>query len=108
MLLPTWGWIDDNSDGEDDEAKRSRLNPARPPDWRWRVTPLLDERPDVVPTPPPQDPNAVRPTPIRVFPLDECDEWWGDQWAAMAGPFRWQVHGPMQTHGDRPTGWRMP
>ena len=72
VLLPTWGWIDDNSDGEDDEAKRSRLNPARPPDWRWRVTPLLDERPDVVPTPPPKDPNAVRPTPIRVFPLDEA------------------------------------
>ncbi|MEZ5202510.1 MAG: hypothetical protein R2742_14970 [Micropruina glycogenica] len=27
VLLPTWGWIDDNSDSEDDEAKRSRLNP---------------------------------------------------------------------------------
>ena len=60
---------------------------------------------------PPKDPApAARPLSLldRVFPLDECDEWWGDQWAAMAGPFRWQVHGPMQTHGDRPTGWRMP
>ena len=25
-------------------AKSSRLNPATPPDWRWRVKPLLDDR----------------------------------------------------------------
>lgn len=72
VLLPTHGWIDDNATGEDDDAKRSRLNPARPPEWRWRVTPLLDVRPDVVPQPPPEDPNAARPTPIRAFPLDEA------------------------------------
>lgn len=36
------------------------------------MKPLLDVRPDVVPQPPPEDPNAVRPTPIRVFPLDEA------------------------------------
>ena len=60
---------------------------------------------------PPKDPApACTPSALldRVFPADQCDEWWGDQWAAMAGPFRWQVHGPMQTHGERPTGWRMP
>lgn len=72
VLLPTHGWIDDNSPGEIDEAKQSRLNPARPPEWRWRVRPLIDRRPDVTPQPPPEDPNAVRPSPIREFPLDEA------------------------------------
>lgn len=61
VLLPTWGWIDDNPPGETDPAKTSRLNPAHPPEWRWRVTPLLDERPD-----------ADRPSPIRAFPLDDA------------------------------------
>ncbi len=61
VLLPTWGWIDDNPPGETDPAKTSRLNPAKPPEWRWRVTPLLDERPD-----------ADRPSPIRAFPLDDA------------------------------------
>ncbi|HVK43770.1 MAG TPA: hypothetical protein VM429_02595 [Micropruina sp.] len=70
VLLPSHGWIDDNPEGEHDVARTSRLNPARLPDWRWRVTPLLDVRPDVVPQPPPEDPNAVRPTPIRAFPID--------------------------------------
>ena len=37
-----------------DPTKATRLNPAAPPDWRWRVKPLLDERAD-----------AERPEPIR-------------------------------------------
>ncbi len=61
VLLPTHGWIDDNPAGETDDDKTSRLNPARLPEWRWRVTPLLDIRPD-----------AERPSPIRAFPLDEA------------------------------------
>ena len=59
VLLPTHGWLDDNPDGETDAALTSRLNPARPPEWRWRVKPLLDQRAD-----------ADRPSPIRAFPLD--------------------------------------
>ncbi|MFP5415291.1 MAG: hypothetical protein ACLGHZ_00165 [Actinomycetes bacterium] len=64
VLLPAHGWLDDN---DDDPATpplthlTSRLNPARPPDWRWRITPLLDERLD-----------ADRPSPIRVPPLDDA------------------------------------
>jgi len=72
VLLPTHGWLDDNLDGERLDEKTSRLNPDRLPEWRWRVTPLLDVRPDVVPQPPPDDPTAVRPSPIRPFPLDEA------------------------------------
>jgi len=71
VLLPTHGWIDDNPAGGDDETRKSRLNPARLPEWRWRVTPLLDVRPDVMQAPP-DDPNAVRPSPIRAFPLDDA------------------------------------
>ncbi len=63
VLLPTWGWPDDNPEGADppDEALKSHLNPAKPPDWRWRVKPLLDERPD-----------GRRPPPIRPKPLDDA------------------------------------
>ncbi|KQY47622.1 hypothetical protein [Cellulomonas sp. Root137] len=62
VLLATHGWLDDNEDGvEPDPELTSRLNPAKPPDWRWRVAPLLDGRADV-----------DRPAPIRVTPLDDA------------------------------------
>lgn len=62
VLLATHGWPDDNPDGVAPVPElTSRLNPARPPEWRWRITPLLDERPD-----------ADRPAPIRVVPLDDA------------------------------------
>ena len=55
VLLPAHGWLDDNEPGEPRRPElTTRLNPAHPPDWRWRVQPLLDDRPDI-----------ERPTPIR-------------------------------------------
>jgi hypothetical protein len=65
MRLPTWGWPDLNDPAQPDAyevGKSSRLNPLRPPDWRWRVTPLRDTRDD-----------AERPAPIRELPLDEAE-----------------------------------
>ncbi len=62
-LLPLHGWPDG-----------AELNPARPPEWRWRVTPLIDGRPD-----------AERPSPIRAVPLD--DDAIDAQVAAQASPF---------------------
>jgi hypothetical protein len=65
VMIPTWGWPDDN---DDDPATPSqveltcRLNPGRPPDWRWRVRPLLDERAD-----------DQRPKPIQQLPIDAAD-----------------------------------
>jgi hypothetical protein len=68
VTLPTWGWPDENGPSEPfDPAKLSRLNPSRPPDWRWRIMPLLDERSDFDPEHP--DPQA-RPAPISPLPLD--------------------------------------
>ncbi|HEY3410924.1 MAG TPA: hypothetical protein VGK53_22385 [Propionicimonas sp.] len=61
VLLPTHGWLDDNVPGEDNEELTSRLNPDHLPEWRWRVSPLLDERLD-----------AERPAPIRPMPLDDA------------------------------------
>ncbi|GEK21513.1 hypothetical protein [Cellulomonas xylanilytica] len=62
VLLATHGWLDDNPEGEEREDRlTSRLNPDKPPDWRWRVTPLVDDRAD-----------ADRPAPIRVTPLDDA------------------------------------
>jgi hypothetical protein len=49
VLLPTWGWPDG-----------SRLNPARPPDWRWRVCFLRDQRAE-----------DQRPAGVRLLPVDE-------------------------------------
>jgi hypothetical protein len=49
VVLPTWGWPDG-----------SRLNPARPPDWRWRVKLLRDDRPE-----------DQRPAGVRLLALDE-------------------------------------
>ncbi len=63
VLLPLHGWPDG-----------AELNPARPPEWRWRVTPLIDGRPD-----------AERPSPIRAVPLD--DDAIDAQVAAQASPF---------------------
>jgi hypothetical protein len=64
VMVPTWGWPDDNDPAHPERAdplKASRLNPARPPDWRWRVQPLLDTRPD-----------AERPAGIRQLAIDEA------------------------------------
>jgi hypothetical protein len=60
VMIPTWGWPDTNVPAEPEtEDRTSRLNPAVPPDWRWRVTPLFDERPE-----------EERPEPIRQLPID--------------------------------------
>jgi hypothetical protein len=57
VTIPTWGWPDLNDPAQAfDPALASRLNPAKPPDWRWRVKPLLDRRPD-----------AARPEAIRLL-----------------------------------------
>ena len=62
VLLPAHGWLDDNEPGQPDRPElTTRLNPAKPPDWRWRVRPLLDDRPD-----------TERPTPIRARPIDDA------------------------------------
>jgi hypothetical protein len=62
VLLATHGWLDDNEPGVPPEAAlTSRLNPARPPEWRWRITPLIDQRAD-----------ADRPSPIRPKALDDA------------------------------------
>ncbi|MCA8880537.1 MAG: hypothetical protein KDA73_11400 [Rhodobacteraceae bacterium] len=60
VLLPTWGWLDRNDPDASvpDPALTTRLNPAAPPDWRWRVRVLRDERSDD------QRPEAIRPLPI--------------------------------------------
>ena len=63
VLLPTWGWPDDNDPTGAtpyDSAKATRLNPARPFDWCWRVRPLIDGRAE-----------ADRPAGIRVLEIDE-------------------------------------
>ncbi len=62
VMIPTWGWPNDNDDDPTapiEPELTSRLNPVRPPDWRWRVRPLLDERAD-----------DQRPTPIQQLPID--------------------------------------
>ena len=65
VMIPTWGWPNDPPDANGNPpgpARTSRLNPARPPDWRWRTKPLLDERPD-----------DQRPEPIRPRILDDAE-----------------------------------
>lgn len=62
VRVPTWGWPDLNDPERPesfDPLKSSRLNPAKPPDWRWRVRPLLDTRRE-----------GKRPEPIRLLALD--------------------------------------
>jgi hypothetical protein len=68
VMIPTWGWPDHPDPSI--EANTSRLNPTVPPDWRWRVKPLLDERTD-----------AERPAPIRQLEidLDKVDRDLGDK-----------------------------
>jgi hypothetical protein len=45
VMVPPWGWPDHNKPEDPfDSALTTRLNPAHPPDWRWRVKPLLDGR----------------------------------------------------------------
>ncbi|MET0577771.1 MAG: hypothetical protein ABW122_03875, partial [Ilumatobacteraceae bacterium] len=63
VMIPTWGWPDDNTvappDPGYDPLKATRVNPAAPPDWRWRIEALRDERPDI-----------ERPESIRALELD--------------------------------------
>jgi hypothetical protein len=47
VLVPTYGW-----------PKGSTVNPATPPDWQWRVEPVIDLRPDA------ERPEAARPLEI--------------------------------------------
>lgn len=64
VLLPAHGWLDDNDPDSADDPRpelTTRLNPAHPPDWRWRAEPLLDQRPD-----------AERPAPIRALAIDDA------------------------------------
>jgi hypothetical protein len=63
VLVPTWGWPDDNVPDAPqlfDPEKASRLNPARPPDWRWRVEFLRDPRSE-----------DERPAGVRLLAVDE-------------------------------------
>ena len=62
VLIPSWGWPETDPDNPTAPAERtSRLNPALPPDWRWRVRTLLDSRPD-----------AERPAAMRLMPIDDA------------------------------------
>jgi len=66
VRLPTWGWPDQNDPTRPetfDPSKASRINPATPPDWRWRVKPLIDQRDDV-----------ARPAGIQLLKLDSTVE----------------------------------
>ncbi|SFS14098.1 hypothetical protein SAMN04487846_2847 [Microbacterium sp. cf046] len=62
VLVPSWGWPDETPENQPavDATETTRLNPAQLPDWRWRLTPLLDQRPD-----------ELRPEPMRPLALDE-------------------------------------
>jgi hypothetical protein len=71
VLIPTWGWPDRNVPGQEPQlAKISHINDTQPPDWVWRVRPLLDTRPD-----------AQRPSSMRPLALDD-----GAIDAAVQGP----------------------
>jgi hypothetical protein len=77
VLLPSWGWPDDNDPAaQADPALTTRLNPAKPPDWRWRIMPLLDERRD-----------SLRPAGIQILPLNEgeVDTLLGDPATVVSG-----------------------
>jgi hypothetical protein len=66
VRLPTWGWPDQNDPARPetfDPSKASRINPAAPPDWRWRVKPLIDRRDD-----------GERPAAIQLLKLDPSVE----------------------------------
>jgi hypothetical protein len=69
VMVPPWGWPDDNDPAHPenfDITKATRLNPARPPDWRWRVKPLLDERAEHDE----QHPKDTRPAGVSLLPLE--------------------------------------
>jgi hypothetical protein len=73
VMIPTWGWPmvtppkgasagpGEGQGDEPDPRLTSRLNPERPPDWRWRTKPLLDVRAD-----------EKRPEPIRPRLIDDA------------------------------------
>jgi hypothetical protein len=72
VLLPAHGWLDDNKPGEARRDERtSRLNPAHPPDWRWTIRPLLDDRSDEDQL---GDPGFAqhRPKPIQAQAIDDA------------------------------------
>ena len=64
VMVPTSGWPDENEGDADDPAKKTRLNPAVPPDWRWRVKALVDERKDS------DRPKPAQPLAIDVAAID--------------------------------------
>ena len=67
VMVPPWGWPDDNDPAHPfDVAKTTRLNPARPPDWRWRVAALLDDREEHDD----QRPDDTRPASVSLLDLE--------------------------------------
>jgi hypothetical protein len=44
--LPTFGWPSDPARPDTDPAARTRINPARRPDFSWTLRPVFDLRPD--------------------------------------------------------------
>jgi hypothetical protein len=54
VLVPTYGWPDG-----------STVNPATPPDWQWRVEPLIDQRAEAA------RPEAARPLAIDKQALND-------------------------------------
>jgi hypothetical protein len=69
VMVPPWGWPDLNDPAHPenvDASKTTRLNPARPPDWRWRVRPLLDARDEHDD----QRPDDTRPASVSLVNLE--------------------------------------
>ncbi|UVO50214.1 hypothetical protein M0208_06640 [Sphingomonas sp. SUN019] len=95
VLLPAHGWLDDNRPDIDIPRLElsSRLNPAKPPDWRWRVQPLLDERADRDILDDPQF-EKHRPPPIQAKAIDDAAIE-----AQLADPM--EVLAALQTISDR-------
>jgi hypothetical protein len=54
MLMPTFGW-----------PEGTKVNPAKLPDWSWRLQTVLDLRPDAE-RPPPGRPRALDPSDERI------------------------------------------
>lgn len=70
VLLPAHGWLDDNEEEPRRDELTTRLNPAHPPDWRWRITPLLDDRSDDD-LPGDAEFDLHRPGPIQAKKIDD-------------------------------------
>jgi hypothetical protein len=98
VLLPTWGWPNGNDPRSDrlappnpnpapgdpppyDPGKETRLNPQAPPDWRWRITALLDTRRDL------ERPDPIQPKEIDLDKVDrdlEAEDTLIDAYQAVA------------------------